>query len=80
MPNETPATEYIELSSIVDFTDFKYDDTYREQEGVLLTPQLEALGFTHIAWMPGEYDSFGPLTRVCRAKNRFNEVVWFMYG
>jgi hypothetical protein len=80
VPNEGVATEYIALESVIDFADFKYDHTYREQEGVLLVPQLEALGYTHITWQPGEYDSFGPLTRVCRARNRFNEVVWFIYG
>jgi hypothetical protein len=78
--DETPATEYHYLNKYIDFSDFVYDHTYREQEVSILNPQMEAIGLKHIQWMAGETDCFGPLTRVCRALNKNNEVMWFVYG
>jgi hypothetical protein len=78
--NIVPANEYYDLTIVVNFKDFKYDENYRQQEIDLLQPQLEALGYTDIKWGDGERDSFGPLTRTCTAKNRYGLVDHFFYG
>ena len=76
---EEPPTEYRDLEELIDFAVFDFAN-YREGEGTLLTPQLEALGYTQIQFQMGEHDSFGPLTRTCRTINRWGQVVWFIYG
>ena len=77
--NEYPTTEYVELESMLNFDGFSYRQ-YVESEKTILQPQLEALGYSEIEWLPGETDSFGPLTRVCKAKDEEGEIVWFLYG
>lgn len=76
---ENPAIEYKNLMDLIEFRDFEFGQ-YRTHEEIILQPQLKNLGYTDILWLPGETDSFGPLTRVCKAKNPGGEVVWFVYG
>ncbi len=78
--NEDPPKEYIDLYEVISLEGVKYDSYYRMQELEILQPRLEAIGYTDIKWFPGETDSFGPLTRTCRAKNPGGETVWFVYG
>jgi hypothetical protein len=82
--NEYPTDRYEDLMDFVSFDGFDFSTSkYRRDELELLQPQLEALGYYDIEWLPGETDSWGPLTRVCKAKilkNGVIEIVWFMYG
>jgi hypothetical protein len=75
-----PVLEYYSLMDIIDFKEFRFDHTYREQEKELLQPQLEALGYNVIKWVPGEQDCFGPLTRLCQTSRGSGEHIWFVYG
>ncbi len=75
-----PVKEYYSLMDIIDFKEFRFDHTYREQEKELLQPQLEALGYNVIKWVPGEQDCFGPLTRLCQTSRGSGEHIWFVYG
>jgi hypothetical protein len=79
MGEQHPPIEYKDLQDVIDFTGFKHD-MYRTGEQAILQPQLEALGYTHIKWSMGEEDSFGPLTRVCMARDKNGVVSWFVYG
>lgn len=74
-----PPREYMDLEKILDFEGFDFR-LYRTSEVNILQPQLVLKGYTNIEWLPGETDSFGPLTRVCKAKNLDGETVWFIYG
>ena len=71
--------EYIMLTDFVDFSNFDYGEYIRDEKAVL-QPQLEFLGYTDAIWGSGEADSFGPLTRICRAKDKFGNTQYFMYG
>jgi|SRR4051794_1475609 len=73
--------EYVDLDEDagIDFTGFSFKD-YVNGERTILQPQLEARGYTDIKWYMGEYDSFGPLTRVCEAKSSNGERIYFIYG
>ena len=72
---------YKDLEDVIDFEGFNYHpSSYQKEEVELLQPQLEALGYTEIRWLPGETDSFGPLTRVYRAFDKDGELHWFIYG
>lgn len=72
---------YPDLAGIIDFANFDFDkNTYRTQERTILEPQLRALGYSSITWSDGETDSFGPLSRLCRAKSRDKIWVTFIYG
>lgn len=76
-----PASAYEDLTDVISFSGFGFSsETYRQQEVELLQPQLEALGYTEIIWLPGEADSFSPLSRVCRAFDKDGELHWFFYG
>jgi hypothetical protein len=79
MNEENPPTEYIVLEEFIDFNGFDFNQ-WRTGETYILEPQLEKLGYTDIEWSMGEKDSFGPLTRVCKAKNSSGETMWFIYG
>jgi len=58
--------DYVDLYNIIDFpAEFEYRGYY-SGETDLLEPLLRELGCTHIRWSMGEYDSFGPLTRVVK--------------
>jgi hypothetical protein len=70
---------FIILEDLLDFGRFDYDD-WRKGEIQILQPQLESMGYSNIQWRPGETDSFGPLTRICRAIWPNRNVVWFIYG
>jgi len=72
-------TEYVVLTELLDFDKFDFEEYFRDEKRVL-QPQLEFLGYTDINWGSGEGDSFGPLTRICRAKDKNGNVVYFMYG
>jgi hypothetical protein len=76
---ENPPKEYKDLRDVIDFSGFDYR-LYRTGEQNILQPQLIMLGYYNIEWLPGEADSFGPLTRLCKAKDPSGETVWFMYG
>lgn len=79
MGEDNPAREYIPLEDLIDFRDFEFR-SWRTGEEYVLKPQLVRLGYHDIQFLPGETDSFGPLTRTCKAKNSYGEVVWFVYG
>ena len=54
-----PTDEYEDLMELISFEGFECTSaTYANQEKTLLQPQLEALGYTEIIWLPGESDSF----------------------
>lgn len=72
--------EYMQLWNVIDSNGFRYGADYAQQEKELLQPQLEKKGYYNIEWSDGERDSFGPLTRVCKATAPNGEVCWFMYG
>ena len=72
---------YEDLITLISFEGFEWDSkTFYQQERDLLQPRMEALGYTEIIWLQGETDSFGPLTRVCRAFDKDGELHWFVYG
>jgi hypothetical protein len=71
--------EYVDLTEVISFSEFSFE-RYREGERNILTPQLKALGYTEVEFLPGETDSFGPLSRTCRATDSQGYIVWFMYG
>jgi hypothetical protein len=70
----------INLMDLISFDGFGFDENYREQEKTILQPQLERLGYTDIQWGEGERDTWGPLTRTCRAYTRDGELTRFFYG
>lgn len=73
--------EYIPLSDVIDLSGLDYlTTTYHRQEMELLQPRLEAQGYDVLGWFSGEMDSFGPLSRLCRAIDSDGEVVTFIYG
>ena len=72
---------YPDLADTINFAGFGFDvKTYQREEVEVLQPQLEALGYTNIEWLPGETDSFGPLTRLCKTINPDGNEVTFIYG
>jgi len=79
MPNGELVRDYKDLYEYISFEGFHFADYY-DGEREILQPRLEALGYTDIKWSMGERDSFGPLTRVCRAVSVENKVTWFIYG
>jgi hypothetical protein len=69
------------LYEIISFEGFGfYKHNYRKQEVEILQPRLEELGYTNVSWHAGESDSFGPLTRICKATDPTGKHVRFMYG
>lgn len=75
--NET----YTDLAAVIDFAGFSFDkNNYREEELKILQPRLKARGYTRIKWMPGESDSFGPLSRLCECMSPDGNMVTFIYG
>lgn len=71
--------KYIVLEDLLDFKDFEYT-LWWVHEKTILQPQLEDLGYTDVTWTRGETDSFGPLTRLCHARDQDGAQVWFIYG
>lgn len=72
---------YTELHKVISMKGFDYLRTsYILQEETILQPRLEELGYTNIKWLMGEYDSFGPLTRLCEATSPEGSKVMFIYG
>lgn len=74
-----PPREYIQLEDLISFEGFEWAEWLKGEKEVL-QPQLERFGYTDIQWKPGETDSYGPLSRVCKAKNSNGSAVWFIYG
>lgn len=74
-----PPREYKPLEDILDFENFDFR-LYRSGEQNVLQPQLIVMGYRDIQWLDGERDSFGPLTRICKAKDPSGNIVWFVYG
>jgi hypothetical protein len=57
---------------------FSFGNYYNDEEKVI-KPALEKLGYSNIRFSMGEYDSFGPLSRVITAiKN--GQTVTLVYG
>lgn len=54
--------------------------SYSKREKELLQPRLYKAGYSLITWHDGEIDSFGPLTRICKAVSPEGEPVEFYYG
>ena len=72
--------EYESLDDFcIDWSKFKYSDYYKSEQD-LIKPVLQNSGFTHVQFSMGEYDSFGPLTRVVIAKDNNGRVHKFVYG
>jgi hypothetical protein len=70
-----------ELSNVIDMEGITYDrNTYLDEEFSILQPRLVAMGYTEIRWSMGDYDSFGPLTRVCTCRDASGELREFIYG
>jgi hypothetical protein len=77
--NYEDGEKYEALEDVIPFAGFDFV-MYYQGERELLKPRLEALGYTKIKFEMGEYDSFGPLTRVCKAKDAEGKDRRFIYG
>lgn len=74
-------SKLIDLHEIISFEGFGFSSkTFRDQEKLLLEPQLKELGYSRFFWEMGDYDSFGPLTRVVHMRNSDDEQVKGVYG
>jgi len=72
---------YQPLDQIISIDGLTYArETFAREEIDILTPRLEAAGYSDVRWFAGETDSFGPLTRIGRAYNKDGDLVWFTYG
>jgi len=67
------------LPDSVSFVGFSFRD-YIEGEKSILKPQLEKLGYTDITFFDEEKDSFGPLIRGVRMKDKDGKFVTAYYG
>jgi len=71
------------LADIISFARFRFNvstSAIKRQEKEILEPQLVGLGYTDIEWSMGEEDSFGPLSRLCKAVDHNGDEVTFVYG
>ena len=71
------------LGDIISFARFHFNVSTSkiiQQEKEILEPQLLDLGYTDITWWMGEQDSFGPLSRLCKAIDKKGNEVTFIYG
>lgn len=81
LSGEIEKIDYEDLEDFISFEGFSYaHGEWHRGEAEILQPQLQALGYTEIEWSMGEYDTFGPLTRVCKARGPSGELHWFVYG
>jgi hypothetical protein len=74
---------YRNLGDVISFARFHFNvptSAIKRQEREILEPQLIDLGYTDITWWMGEEDSFGPLSRLCRAIDKHGDEVTFIYG
>lgn len=71
--------EYEDLAEVISFEDFSFS-AYRSHEDMLLRPRLEEQGFYAVTFHMGEYDSFGPLTRVVKCLDKNDVARKFIYG
>jgi hypothetical protein len=71
------------LGEVISFAKFHFNvptSSIKRQEKEILEPQLAALGYTDITWWTKEEDSFGPLSRLCKAVDKNGDEVTFVYG
>ena len=85
MPENTES-EYKDLFDVLneetlEEADFLDASRYWVWEDNVATPALEKLGWSVTCWEMGEYDSFGPLSRIacCRHKET-GETAAFIYS
>jgi len=76
---EIEKTVYEPLEGLISFDGFDWHMWLRDEQEVL-TPRLKELGYTDIFFSMGDYDEFGPLTRICRAIGPSGLLHWFVYG
>lgn len=79
MPDYENPEDFECLQDAIRFDGFDYTHYYRDEK-LVLTPRLEALGFTDIEFSMGEVDSFGPLIRLCHATAADGKRHKFFYG
>lgn len=73
--------EYEELSNVISLDGIRFmPHTYLDEELNVLQPRLMALGYTEIVWSMGDRDSWGPITRICTARDAVGEIRSFIYG
>lgn len=70
---------YEDLEDLISFENFSFSYYWRDEKEVL-EPQLRQLGFDAFEWHHGEFDSFGPLTRVCFCLDKNGDKKRFIYG
>jgi len=71
------------LAEVISFAEFRFNvptSAIVRQEREILEPQLADLGYTDITWWTREEDSFGPLSRSCKAIDNNGDEVEFFYG
>lgn len=77
----TDEIEYIDLYKFLCFAGFSYDlSRYAKDEMIFLEPQLRDLGYSDFVWGHGDYDSFGPLTRIVSMNDKDGKRVYGIYG
>ena len=79
LDGEVVPPTYEPLEDLISFDGFDWVMWLRDEKEVL-QPRLKELGYSEIVWYQGEYDSFGPLTRVCKAVGPSGELHWLIYG
>lgn len=75
--------EYTPLWEVISLEGLSYvtaDGKYLEEERTIIKPRLEAAGYFDIEFLPGETDSFGPLTRTVVAYDADGHKEKFYYG
>lgn len=74
-----PGIVYEPLEDVIPFNGFDYANWKRHEDDIL-APRLAKLGYTDIFFGMGEFDSFGPLTRICYCKAPDGSRKRFIYG
>jgi hypothetical protein len=70
--------EYGDLYDVISFEDFNFEEWLNGERNILM-PRLKEAGYSDIEFSMGERDSFGPLSRVCKAR-KDGTTHWFVYG
>lgn len=76
---EAAAVDLFSLLTSKETEGFEFDDYY-DGEVTILTPALEARGYSNVGFYMIEQDSFGPLIRGVRATDTAGKTVRFFYG
>lgn len=79
MHSTPPPDEYEEFPESISFAEFNFE-RYYTLEDTVLRPQLEKEGYYSILFMPGEFDDFGPLSRICSCIDKDGVLHKFVYG